>query len=433
MEPSSTRPAGNLASAFPLAAARAYRAAFRGRNGARAGERPAPSPAAALPPVASGPLPASRVCAKTVMDETDPDIVFDAAGVSNWWHDYQVEKARRPDAERQRALLDAALGEVREAGRGKPYDCVLGVSGGVDSSYVAYLARQHGLRPLLVHFDNGWNDELAVHNIEKIVKTCGYRLHTFVMDWPEFRDLQRAYFKAGVLDLEVPTDHMIFGALHQVARRHGIGYVLSGTNFATEWLLPRAWHYSKRDLVNLQAIHRAHGETPLRKLPKIGVWQQLWYQRVRRIREVDILDLVPYRKVDAMRTLEREFGWTYYGGKHYESVFTRFYQGCVLPTRYGIDKRRAHLSNLILNGELTRDEALTELARPTYDPRQQQLDHQYVAKKLGWSPAEFDAILARPRTAHEAYGTDARQRRLAELAIRCLHPLARLVRGTGRQ
>jgi N-acetyl sugar amidotransferase len=430
MEPSST---SSLASAFPLAAARAYRAALRVRNGARAGQRNGPAPAAAPPPLAAARRQPSRICAKTVMDESDPDIVFDADGVSNWWHDYQVEKAKRPDEERQRTLLDAALAQVREAGRGKPYDCVLGVSGGVDSSYVAYLARLHGLRPLLVHFDNGWNDELAVHNIEKIVKTCGYRLHTFVMDWPEFRDLQRAYFKAGVLDLEVPTDHMIFGALHQVARRHGIGFVLSGTNFATEWLLPRAWHYSKRDLVNLRAIHRTHGEAPMKKLPKIGIWQQLWYQRVQRIREVDILDLVPYRKGDAMRTLEREFGWTYYGGKHYESVFTRFYQGYILPTRFGIDKRKAHFSNLILNGEMTRDEALAELAKPTYDPRQQQLDKQYVAKKLGWSPAEFDEILARPRTAHEAFGTDLRQRRLAELAIRCLHPLARLVRGKLRR
>ena len=371
---------------------------------------------------------ANRVCTKTVMDTTDPDIVFDGDGVSNWWHDYQKILAKQPnDAERARQL-ERSLAMIKAAGKGKPFDCILGLSGGVDSSYMAYLAKAWGLSPLIVHFDNGWNDEQAVHNIELVVKKLGFRLHTFVMDWPEFRDLQRAYFKASVLDLEVPTDHMIFGALHKVALEHGIKYVLSGNNIATEWLLPPAWYHSKFDLENIKGIHRRYGERPMKNLPKLGVWQQVYYQRVNRIHDIKILDLVPYRKNDAMKLLVDEFGWKYYGGKHYESVFTRFYQGWILPVKYGIDKRKAHLSNLICNGEITRDEALDELAKPTYEPERQRADKKYVAKKLGWSESEFEAILALPPRRHEEFGSDLLHRRLADLTIRVCHPLIRLVR-----
>jgi hypothetical protein len=252
-----------------------------------------------------------------------------------------------------------------------------------------------------------------VRNIERIVKKLDFRLQTFVMHWPEFRDLQRAYFKASVLDLEVPTDHMIFGALHKIAGARGIQYILSGNNFATEWLLPEAWYYPKFDLANLRGIHRAFGEIPLRHLPRLGVWQAVYYKHVKRITDVRILELVDYKKTAAMKLLGDEFGWTYYGGKHYESVFTRFYQGFILPSKYGIDKRKAHLSNLICNGELTRADAQEELSRPPYDPDRQRADKRYVAKKLGWSDAEFDEILARPPRRHEEFGNDRRQRRAA--------------------
>jgi N-acetyl sugar amidotransferase len=369
-----------------------------------------------------------RVCTRTVMDNTDPDITFDEDGVSNWWGAYQAARAARPapeERERQRLQL---LREIRDAGRGKPYDCLLGLSGGVDSSYMAWLCRQWGLRPLILHFDNGWNDELAVANIETIVRRLDFRLETFVMNWPEFRDLQRAYFKASVIDLDVPSDHMIFGALYKVANERGIKFILSGNNFATEWLLPRAWFYPKRDLVNLKAIHRAHGERPLRELPEIGVWQRLYYERVKMIREVPLLEYVAYSKREAKRVLVEELGWKDYGGKHYESVFTRFYQGYVLPRRFGVDKRKAHLSNLILSGEMTRDEAMAELQQPTDDPVRQAADKQYVAKKLGWSDAEFEAILSLPPRAQASYGTDAVQAALADQVIKHLQPFARLGR-----
>jgi N-acetyl sugar amidotransferase len=362
------------------------------------------------------------------MDNTDPDISFDEHGTSNWWNDYRRILQTRPNPERCAELLEESLRKVKQSGRGRTYDCILGLSGGVDSSYMAYLAKKWSLRPLVVHFDYGWDDELAVGNIETIVKKLGFPLHTVVMNWPEFRDLQRAYFKATVLDLDVPADHMIFGALYKTAVSHRIQYILSGNNLATEWLLPPAWHYSKFDLVNLKGIHRAFGEIPMRHLPRLGVWQRLYYQRVKAIQELKVLDLIRYKKTEAKRFLIDELGWRDYGGKHYESVFTRVYQGYILPTKYGIDKRKAHLSNLICNGEITRAQALEELSKPPDDLSRQKADKCYVAKKLGWSEAEFEHILALPPRLHEEFGTDALQSSLADKVIRYCQPFAKFGR-----
>jgi N-acetyl sugar amidotransferase len=352
-----------------------------------------------------------QVCTRTVMDTTDPGIKFDADGVCNYWHEWQALQAASPTADERHRLFDAAIAGIKKAGEGKPFDCIIGLSGGVDSSYIAHLAKEHGLRPLIVHFDNGWNNELAVSNIEQIVTKLGFELQTFVMDWAEFRDIQRAYFKASVLDLEVPTDHMIFGALYRMAAKHKIKTIVSGNNIATEWLLPKAWYYSKYDLVNMRAIHKRFGERPLRALPALGVWHFLYYQRVLGIKDVRILDLIDFNKADAKKLLIERYGWRDYGGKHYESIFTRFYQGYILPRKFGIDKRKAHLSNLILSGEMTREQALAELQQPTYDERLQQQDKAYVAKKLGFTDAEFEALLTLPNVPQADYGTDAQERK----------------------
>lgn len=371
---------------------------------------------------------ALRVCTRTVMDTSDPDIRFDDQGISNWWHDYQSLLRRLPSADQNAKLFEQMLGRIRQAGKGRKYDCIVGLSGGVDSSYVAYLAKQHGLRPLVVHFDNGWNNELAVHNIEKIVSTCEFPLKTHVMDWPEFRDLQRAYFKASVIDLEVPTDHMIFAALNKIASKEGIKFILSGNNLATEWLLPTAWYYPKGDLANLMSIHKQYGERTINNLPKLGAWRNFYFKNFRGIETIEILNLVPYRKLDAKQTLINEFGWRDYGGKHYESVFTRFYQGYILPNKFGIDKRKAHLSNLILNNEIQRDLALEELKLPTYDLDLQMQDKAYVAKKLGWSADEFEAILRLPNREQKEFGNEAGAHRTIETLRRLGNPFARLVR-----
>lgn len=379
-------------------------------------------------PLTGGP----RVCAKTVMDTTDPDIRFDADGVCNWWHEFHAIAAQRPSPSELTRRLETELDRIRAAGRGKPYDCILGLSGGVDSSYLAHLCKAWELRPLVVHFDNGWNDELAVANIEALVGELDFRLETFVMNWPEFRDLQRAYFKASVLDLEVPTDHLIFGALFRIARKHDVKYIMSGNNFATEWLLPRAWHYAKGDAVNIGAIHDRFGERRIANLPIATAWQRLYWEKVRLIQAFEALNYLDYKKNAAKDLLAQRYGWKDYGGKHYESVFTRFYQGYILPRRYGIDKRKAHLSNLILNGEITREEALAELAKPTYDPDRQLADKRYVAKKLGWSEAEFEEILSLPPVPHEAYGTGEAQFRQVSRLSSAMRPFARAGRAVLR-
>ncbi|WP_085798186.1 N-acetyl sugar amidotransferase [Falsiruegeria litorea] len=352
-----------------------------------------------------------QICAQTVMDTSDPDIVFDADGVSNYVHDFEAFRITLPDTETRDRQLAETLAEIKRTSQGKTYDCVLGLSGGVDSSYMAWLAKDWGLNPLVVHFDNGWNSELAVNNIEEIVTRLGFDLETLVMDWEEFRDLQRAYFKASVVDIEVCTDQLIQGALYRLAARHGIRAILSGTNWATEWLMPPSWNYRKQDLVNLYNIHRQFGNVPLRKSTTYGLRQQIWYTYVKGIKTYDILNLVEYSKARAKEVLIQELGWRDYGGKHYESVFTRFYQGHVLPQKFDIDKRRAHLSNLILTGEITRDEALRELQQPTYDEELQAEDKAYVGKKLGFSTEEFDAILSAGPVPHAQYGTDLEQRK----------------------
>lgn len=370
---------------------------------------------------------ASQVCTKTVMDNTDPDITFDSDGVCSWWHRFKAESLLRPTREQQEIQLKQLLREIRAAGTGREYDCLVGVSGGVDSSYVLHLARKWSLRPLVLHFDNGWNDELAVSNIRGMLKKTGFGLQTFVMNWQEFRDLQRAYFRASVIDLEVPTDHMIFGAMFKTANIYGIRYILSGTNFATERVMPSAWVYSKFDLTNLMGIHKTYGEVPLRMLPRLGVWQKNYYEKIRGIKMVNILDLIPYRKLNAKQLLMGEYGWRDYGGKHYESIFTRFYQGYILPRKYGVDKRKAHLSNLILNGEITRDQAIEALSHPTDDPARQRHEKKYVAKKLGWSEGEFEEILSLVPRPHEAYGTDRRHFELARAAFYPINKISRLV------
>lgn len=371
----------------------------------------------------------SRMCTRTVMDTSDPDITFDADGVSNHWYEYRRlwhERVVPPD--RAEDALQRIVRRIRDAGRGKRYDCILGLSGGVDSSYLAHRAVEQGLRPLAVHFDNGWNTEAAVSNIQGLIAGLGLDLFTFVMDWPEFRDLQRAYFNASVIDLEVPTDHMIFGALYQIAAKQRISYILSGNNIATEAILPRAWYYPKFDLVNLREIHRRYGTLPLRRLPAFG-WQKMaYYTGLLGIEDVKLLDIGYYDKATAKKLLMDKYHWREYGPKHHESIFTRFYQGYILPRKFGIDKRKAHLSNLICSGQMTRDGALAELAKPPYEQQQQADDKRYVAKKLGYTDEEFEQLLCLPNRAHEEFGTDARWRARYFRVLRLAKPVTALAR-----
>lgn len=362
-----------------------------------------------------------RTCCRCVMDTSDPDITFDDAGVCNHCHRHDVRvrelPARQPDAKER---LEKLVAGIKRARRGD-YDAIMGVSGGVDSSYVAYVAKQLGLKPLAIHFDNGWNSEIAVRNIENVVKRLGIDLETYVIDWEEFRDIQRSYFMAHVIDLEVPTDHAIFAAMHKLAVKRRIRYILSGSNIWTESVMPPKWLHMKWDLRNLLAIQARFGTVPIRSFPTNSIWKMGYYHYLGGLRIVDLLNYVRYRKQEALGILAGELGWQNYGGKHYESVFTKFYQAHILPVKFGVDKRRCHYSNLVLNGEITREQALVDLQAPLYDAAELARDREFVLKKLGFSAAWFDEYLAAPAVPHEAFPSHAR---LANRLIRVRRRLA---------
>lgn len=337
------------------------------------------------------------ICNKCIMDSSDPDLVIDSDGVCNHCHRYEVQRqARVPsDAERQ-AKLEQALAAIKAAGKGKKYDCVIGVSGGVDSTYVAYLTKELGLRPLAVHFDNGWNSELAVANIEKTLNTLGIDLVTEVINWPEFRSLQLSFLKASTPDGEVPTDHAIVALLYKTAIAHGVKYILLGTNVATEAIMPLKWGYGYSDYKYISAVHKQFSGMPLKTYPHYSLPQLFYYMYVKKIKLLPILDLVPYDKEQAMALIQNKLGWVYYGGKHYESIYTRFYQAYILPRKFGIDKRRAHYSNLVMSGQITREQAFSLLDAPICDPDLMQQDKEYVIKKLGITVQEFEEIMSAP-------------------------------------
>lgn len=351
------------------------------------------------------PLPYQR-CVRCIMDTTDPDITFDDTGVCNHCRRYDTTARQRliPPAE-SKAALDDLVADVKRSGQGKPYDCIIGISGGVDSTYVAWLVKQLGLRPLAVHLDNGWNSELAVANIEKTLKMLGIDLYTHVIDWEEFKNLQTSFLKASTPDGEIPTDHAIFAILYRVAAEHGIRHVITGTNVATEAVLPEKWGYGYFDWRYVKDVHRRFGTVRLSTYPHFSLLTLAYYVFVRRIRLVSILNYIEYDKKEAMQVLQDELGWVYYGGKHYESIYTRFYQAYLLPRKFDIDKRKAHLSTLICSGQITREQALASMNEPVYPERLLEEDRAYAVKKLALSEEQFDAIMKSPNRTFLDYRT----------------------------
>lgn len=350
-------------------------------------------------------------CTISVMDTiADPDITFDENGICNYYYEYlEAEKKNCLHGEEGlKKQIEIAMTIKNNPGK-NGYDCILGLSGGADSTYLAYLAKKLGLNPLLVHFDYGWNTEIAVQNVKSAVNYTGFDLHTFVMDWEEFKNLQRSYFKASVLDLDVPADHMIFGSLYNIASKYKIKYILSGNNIWTEHTLPKSWNYNKFDLINLKNIHKKFENTPLNNLPALGYYNQIYYNIFKKINYINFIDYEYFNRESILKFIESEMGWINYGAKHQESVFTRFYQGYILPTKFHIDKRKAHLSNLIFSKQLSKQEALQELRHLPYPFDKQRNDFEFVAKKLGFTFDEFDAILNQKNVPHDYYGTDRNQ------------------------
>jgi N-acetyl sugar amidotransferase len=331
------------------------------------------------------------------MDTTDPDIVFDQHGVCHHCHRYDIELPKRVfHGEEGRNRLQKLVESIKSTGANREYDCIIGVSGGVDSTYVAYLTKQLGLRPLAVHFDNGWNSELAVSNIEKTLDTLGIDLYTYVMDWPSFKNLQMSFLKASTPDGEIPTDHAINALLFQEASKRGIKYIISGMNFATESMSVPAWSYGHSDWKYIRSVHKQFGTSSLKKYPHFTFLDLFRWNILQRIQVVSVLNYVDYHKEEAMRILQDELGWVYYGGKHYESVYTRFYQGYVLPKKFNIDKRKGHLSDLIRSGQITREEAIQKMDEPGYDDTLLRQDKTFVIKKFGVNDAEFESLLNLP-------------------------------------
>lgn len=364
------------------------------------------------------------MCRRCVMDGSDPEITFDDQGVCMHCHRYD-EQVRTLvfTGEVARARVAERVRQISADGASALYDCIIGVSGGVDSTYVAWQVKQLGLRPLAVHLDNGWDSEIAVSNIRMVLDKVKVDLHTEVLDWSEFKDLQRAFLLASTPDAEVPSDHAIFACLYHTATKFGVKHVITGINTRTETHMPPSWSHGHFDYGYISAIQRQFGTRRLKSFPHysflqyataFGHMHSTWH----------ILNYLDYSKTHALAFLQRELGWRDYGGKHFESIYTRWFQGVYLPRKFGYDKRRSHLSSRICSGELTRAFALDELAKPPYDPVPQEQDHDYIAKKLGFSAAELAAIMAAPPRHFRDF--PSYERRLKQPWARALVALYRL-------
>ncbi len=357
--------------------------------------------------IANPPKRAYAICANCIMDTTDSNITFDTRGWCDYCNNFykNILPNWHPDAVGERLMQDYAE-RIRRDGKGREHDCLIGISGGVDSSYVTYLAKErYGLKPLLVHVDAGWNSQQAVNNVEKLVDALALDLHTEVIDWLEMQDLQLAFFKAQVPHLDTPQDHAFFAGLYNFAAKHRFKYILTGANYSTECVRePLEWHYHASDLRQIRDIHGRFGLHPLTSFPTADIFTyRLYYRYVKGVRVVKPLNCVPYIKEEAMQLLVDRFGWQRYAHKHYESRFTRFYEGYWLPTKFGYDKRRAHFSSLILTRQLARDEALRKIAEPAYDAATIAQDFEYVATKLDIGVADLQVLMAGPNRTYRDY------------------------------
>jgi N-acetyl sugar amidotransferase len=356
-------------------------------------------------------IPNVRTCTRCIMDETAQDIAFDEHGICNYCTGFLEKRAKHiPPNERERQRrLEALVSMVKQSGRGKRYDCIVGLSGGVDSSWSLVKAVELGLTPLAVHMDSGWNSELAQNNIANLVRKLGVDLHTHVIEWPEIRGLMEAFFAADVIDVEVLYDNAMLAVNYGQAAKYGLKFILAGTNVATEGVdIPSRWNWYKSDKRNIVGISRRFGGPKLRTFPVISTLGMARYVIVNGVRWVSFLDYLDYKKLDALEVLERDYSYKAYPHKHYESVFTRFYQGYLQPYKFGVDKRKPHLSSLIMNGEISRDEALRQAQGIAYPSgKEMEADRLYFMKKMGWSEEKFGDYMRRPEKPHDAYPSEA--------------------------
>lgn len=349
-----------------------------------------------------------QICTKTIMDTSDPNIVFDEEGVSDYYHNFHknILPYWHTDERGYNELMRTAE-KIKKEGKGKDFDCIIGLSGGLDSSYTAYVAKEiMGIRPLLFHVDAGWDTDKAVGNIEKLCNGLGLELFTEVINWEEMKDLQRAYFKAQIPGIDAPQDIAFFSALYKFARKHKIKYVLTGANYSTECCKePPEWGaYPGIDKILVMDIYKKFGTGKLKTFPILDILEyKVWYQVFLGMKVFKPLNYVPYIKKDAEELLFQKFGWEKFQHKHHESRFTRFYEDYWLPRKFGFEKRRAHFSSLILTGQMTREEALDRISRPELDELTLKNEFEYVAHKLDFTVEELQKLFEGENKSYKDY------------------------------
>lgn len=352
-----------------------------------------------------------KCCSFSVLDNlSDPYITFNNQGICNYYYEYHDNvKAFHKNHKDKKGYIKKKISQIKRKQVNKKYDCIIGLSGGVDSSYLCLYAKSEGLNPLIVHFDNGWNSELAQMNIEQIVTKLEFDLVTHVVDWDEFKLMQKAFIKASVVDMETLTDHAFMSTLYKQAKKWKIKYVLAGTNFKTEHTLPSHWWFNKNDRINIADIVNKNSEKKFKDLktfPSRSPEQILLFNKMHKIEYVDPLNFIDYDPISVKSELINSIGWREYSGKHHESIWTRFYQGYILPVKFNIDKRRAHLSDLIFSGKINRDDAQKILNKPTYNKNLIMEDYEYILKKLDITESEFQIYLNTERVEHTHYDYD---------------------------
>lgn len=348
-----------------------------------------------------------QICTNCVMDTSDSKITFDKNGVCD--HCNNFYKNILPNwhtDDRGWQTIQKVAKKIRKEEKNKDFDCILGTSGGVDSSYLIYIAKEKlKLRPLVFHVDCGWNSQISVNNIEKLVDKLGVSLYTYVVDWEEMKDLQLAFFKAGVPHIDWPQDHAIFAAMYNFAEKNNIKYILTGANYSTECIKnPMEWTYVGGDLIQLKDIHKKFGQKSLNHYPKINILKYKLYLRyLKGIKVIKPLNYVPYIKEEAAKFMVDNFGWQEYSQKHFESRFTKFYEGYWLFKKFGFDTRRPQFSSLIVTKQMTREEALKKLEKPPYNEESIRQDFEYIATKLGISVAELEKYMNLPKKTYRDY------------------------------
>lgn len=365
-----------------------------------------------------------QICASCVMDTTDSMIVFDEHGVCDHCNTFKnVTLPSWDTGKRGHAQLTTLVNNIKREGKGKDFDCIIGMSGGIDSSYLTYIAKEKlGLRPLVFHVDAGWNSQIAVNNIERLIDGLGLDLFTEVIDWQEMRDLQLAFFKSGVSHIDTPQDHAFFATMYKFATQHSVKYILTGANLSTECLRnPIEWMYYQSDSRQLKDIHRQFGSRPLKTFPVTSIlWHKIWLPYIKGIKVVRPLNMMPYIKEEAKQLLMDRFGWQPYPQKHFESRFTKFYESYWLPKRFGYDVRRVQYSSLILTGQMKRDEAIELLKIPSYDKSTIRQEIEFVANKLGISSEELNGFIEMPKRSYVDYKN---QRQIYDFGARVMRAL----------